>query len=168
MKRTGIFYATSTGTTEEVALQLAELLGVDKSDVRNVANAAPTDVADYEVVLLGTSTWGAGDMEDDMIDLVDGLKVIDLTGKQVALFGCGDTSMSDTFCDGVGTLYEDLKQTHCTFIGEFNTDGYTFDHSKAVRGGKAVGLLIDNVNHEDMTPGRIDLWATEIKAATAD
>ncbi|MCM1336456.1 MAG: flavodoxin [Candidatus Amulumruptor caecigallinarius] len=165
MKRIGIFYASSTGTTEEIALQLAKLLDVDKADVRNVASSAPTEVADFDIILLGTSTWGAGDMEDDMIDFADGLKAIDLTGKQVALFGCGDTSMADTFCDGVGTLYDDLIPTNCTFIDEFNVDGYTFNHSKAVRGGKAVGLLIDNVNHPDLTPTRLDLWATTIQQA---
>lgn len=168
MKRIGIFYATSTGTTEEIALQLAKLLGVDAADVHNVASTAPTAVADYDVILLGTSTWGAGDMEDDMIDFSDGVKVLDLTGKLVALFGCGDTSMADTFCDGVGELHDRLEGTQCTFIGEFNTDGYTFNHSKAVRGGKAVGLLIDDVNHSEMTPERLDLWATAIKDAARD
>lgn len=168
MKKTGIFYGSTTGTTGEVAKQIAELLGIDSSDIHDVANSAPTDVADYEVLILGTSTWGDGDLQDNWADFVNGLKVIDLTGKQVALFGCGDESMSDTFCNGVGTLYDDLKDTGAEFIGSFNTDGYSFDHSDAVRDGKAVGLLLDNVNKPEMTPEKLDMWCTIIKNAIAD
>lgn len=168
MKKTGIFYATATGTTEEVAMQIADLLGIDKSDVHNVAETAPTATGDYSALILGTSTWGSGDMEDSMIDFLDGLKVLDLTGKDVALFGCGDVNMSDTFCNAVGTLREELKDTGANFIGEFNVDGYEFESSSAVKDGKAVGLLIDNVNHEDMTPERLDLWCTEVKNQLAD
>lgn len=168
MKKTGIFFGSSTGETQKIAEDLGKLLGVAPSDIHNVAQSAPTDVADYELLLLGTSTWGAGDIQDDMADFVDGLKAIDLTGKDVALFGCGDTSMSDTFCNGIGTLYDDLKDSGARFIGQFNTDGYTFDHSDAVRDGKAVGLLIDEVNHPDMTPERLDMWATIVKNESAD
>ena len=87
MKKTGIFYGSTTGTTETVAKQIAELLGIDSNDIHNVATSAPTDVADYEVLILGTSTWGSGDIQDDWADFVNGLKVIDLTGKQIAMFG---------------------------------------------------------------------------------
>ncbi len=168
MKKTGIFYGSTTGTTEEVAKQIAALLGVDKSDVHNVAESAPTDVADYEVLILGTSTWGSGDIQDDWADFVNGLKIIDLTGKQIALFGCGDETMSDTFCNGVGTLYDELKDTGAEFIGAFNADGYGFEHSTAVRDGKAVGLLLDETNESQMSPERIDQWCTIVKNAIKD
>lgn len=168
MKKTGIFYGSTTGATEAVALQLAELLKIDKSDVHNVAKSAPTDVADYEVLLLGTSTWGAGDLQDDWADFVNGLKALDLSGKQIALFGCGDESMSDTFCNGVGILYDDLRDTGAEFVGAFNADGYEFGHSDAVRDGKVVGLILDNVNHPEMSAGRLDEWATIVKNQTAD
>lgn len=168
MKKTGIFYGSTTGTTEEVAKQIAALLGVDKSDVHNVAESAPTDVADYEVLILGTSTWGSGDIQDDWADFVNGLKIIDLTGKQIALFGCGDETMSDTFCNGVGILYDELKDTGAEFIGAFNADGYGFEHSTAVRDGKAVGLLLDETNESQMSPERIDQWCTIVKNAIKD
>jgi len=168
MKKTGIFYGSNTGTTEEVANQIAKLLNIDSSDIHNVASSAPTDVADYEVLILGTSTWGSGDIQDDWADFVNGLKIIDLTGKQIALFGCGDETMSDTFCDGVGTLYDDLQDTGAEFIGQFNADGYDFEHSKSVRDGKAVGLLLDEVNESQMSPERIDEWCTIVKNAITD
>ena len=168
MRKTGIFFGSNTGTTQEIAEQIADLLGIDKSDVHDVASSAPTDVADYGALILGTSTWGDGDLEDNWEDFINGLAAIDLTGKKVALFGCGDTSMSDTFCDGVGILYDRLKDSGADFIGQFNTDGYDFNESKAVKDGKAVGLLIDNVNYPEMTPERLDLWATIVKNAISD
>lgn len=168
MRKTGIFFGTNTGMTQEIAEQLAELLNIDKSDVHDVAGSAPTDVADYGALLLGTSTWGDGDLQENWEDFINGLSALDLTGKKVALFGCGDTSMSDTFCNGVGILYDRLKDSGAEFVGEFNTDGYEFDHSEAVKDGKSVGLLIDNVNHAEMTPERLDLWATIVKNAISD
>ena len=57
MKKTGIFYGSTTGTTEAVAKKIAENLGVDSKDIYNVATAGPADVADYDVLIIGASTW---------------------------------------------------------------------------------------------------------------
>lgn len=166
MAKYGIFYGSTTGTTEEVAHKIAKQLGVAAADIKNVAKSAPSDVADYEVLLLGTSTWGSGELQDDWYDFIAGLSQLDLPGKKIALFGCGDETMSDTFCSAVGELHKRLKDTGAEFIGEFNTDGYTFSESEAVKeDGMAVGLLIDQVNHPDLTDGRIAKWCEEVKAA---
>ena len=121
-------------------------------------------VKEYDVLVLGTSTWGAGELQDDWYDGVKVLKKADLSHKFVALFGCGDSdSYSDTFCDGIGILYEDLKDTGCTFIGITDTAGYTFDASVAVVNGKFVGLPIDEVNEDSQTDQRIDQWVEGLK-----
>lgn len=163
MKKYGIFYGSATGTTADVAGRLAEKLGVDKEDVHDVADAAPDMFGDYEVLVLGTSTWGDGEVEDDWYDMLNGVTALDLSGHKIALFGCGDQTMTDTFCNGVGELYERLKPTGATFIGAFNTDGYTFDNSMAVVDGKGVGLLLDEVNNPELTPTRIIEWVNMIK-----
>ena len=71
----------------------------------------PSKVGGYDVLVLGTSTWGDGDLEDDWFDFLAGLESLDLAGKKIALFGCGDETMDDTFCSGVGELYERLQPT---------------------------------------------------------
>ena len=110
MKTIGIFYGSSNGTTESVAKQIAEKLGVKSADIHDVGQASPADFASYEVLLLGSSTWGAGDLQDDWYDFLPKIKKLDLSGKLVGLFGCGDSSsFSDTFCDAIGTIYNDLK-----------------------------------------------------------
>lgn len=110
MKKTGVFYGSSTGTCEELANQIAEKLGVSSTDVHSVDKMTADKIKEYEVLVLGTSTWGDGELQDDWYDGVKVLKSADLSMKFVALFGCGDSdSYCDTFCDGIGVLYEDLK-----------------------------------------------------------
>lgn len=163
MKKIGIFYGSTTGNTEVVANRIAENLGVAAADIHDVSSAFPSETGDYDVLIFGASTWGDGDLQDDMHDFLDGVKVLDLTGKEIALFGCGDESMSDTFCNGVGEMYKNLSLTGAGFIGSFDVSGYEFNHSGAEVDGKVVGLLIDNVNHEDMTKGRVSRWCDELK-----
>lgn len=74
MKTIGIFYGSSNGTTEGVAKQIAEKLGVKSSDIHDVSQASPADFAPYEVLLLGSSTWGAGDLQDDWYDFLPKIK----------------------------------------------------------------------------------------------
>lgn len=163
MKKIGIFYGSTTGTTAEVAEMIAKQLGVAQPDVRNVSEAAPSDVAPYDVLLFGSSTWGDGDMQDDMHDFMDGISAMDLKGKKVAFFGCGDDTMSDTFCNAVGEMYKDLVPTGATPIGVYNTFGFTYSHTDADVDGRIVGLLIDNTNHEDLTSTKVKEWCDELK-----
>lgn len=163
MKKIGIFYGSTTGTTLEVAQIIASELNVNPEDVHDVAQTAPSAVADYDVLVIGASTWGAGDLQEDMATFLDGLQALDLEDKEVAIFGCGDDSMSDTFCNSVGEIYHRLHDTKAMFIAHFNNYGYEYEHSKSDVHGMIVGLCIDNVNHPDETPARIRTWCEEIK-----
>lgn len=159
MKKIGIYYGSSTGTTSEAAEKIAKVLGVTSENVFDVAKTAPSSVADYDLLVLGTSTWGSGDIQDDMSDFLDGLSALDLEGKEIGLFGCGDEGMSETFCDGVGEMYERLKGTNAKIIGEFPAACYDYRHSRAILdGAQAVGLLLDEVNHPNLSDERIEQW----------
>ena len=103
----GIFYGSSTGNTESLANEVAIKLGVAASDIHNVAGASADAAKTYDVLLLGSSTWGVGDLQDDWYAFVEALKKEDLTGKRVGLFGCGNSgSFPDSFCDALGILHE--------------------------------------------------------------
>ncbi|RRD90140.1 flavodoxin FldA [Bacteroides heparinolyticus] len=166
MKKTGVFYGSSTGTCEELATQIAGKLGVSSADVHSVDKMTAELVQEYEVLVLGTSTWGDGELQDDWYDGMKVLKSVDLSMKFVALFGCGDSeSYCDTFCDGIGILYEDLKDSGCTFLGnKVSPDDYSFSSSIAVVNGAFVGLALDEVNESHKTAGRIDAWTAELKS----
>lgn len=167
-KKIGVFYGSTTGTTAETAREIARLMGVADKDVHNVADCAPSDVASYDVLILGTSTWGDGDLQDDWADFVAGMEVLALEGKIIALFGCGDDEMSDTFCAGVGQLYDRLQPTGAWFIGAFPADVYSFDSTPAMKDGRVVGLLLDDVNHADLSEGRIKAWTTQLKGELSE
>lgn len=167
MKKIGVFYGSTTGTTEQVAKEIAADMGVKNKDIYDVRNTAPSTLGDYDVILIGSSTWGDGEIQDDMQDFIDGVGVMNLTGKYVGVFGCGDDTMSETFCNAVGKIYDAMKNTGATMIGGFNAAGYEFDHSDAEVDGRAVGLLIDNVNHDDLSPEKIKEWTDEIKKQIA-
>lgn len=162
MKKTVIIYGSSTGTCQNIAEIIATKLGV--SDILDVAKVSASQISAYDNLILGTSTWGAGEMQDDWYDGIKELKNANLNGKTVALFGCGDSqSYSDTFCDGMGEIYRELQSSGCNIIGSTPTDGYTYDNSTAVADGRFVGLAIDDVNESDLTENRIDAWIASIK-----
>ena len=165
MKKIGIFYGSSTGTCEDLANRIADKLGVSAQDVHSADKLTEAMVKEYDVLILGSSTWGAGDLQDDWYDGVKVLKAAGLSGKLVALFGCGDSeSYCDTFCDAIGVLYEDLQGTGCTFIGNrVSTDGYSYSSSISVVDGCFVGLALDEVNESDKTDGRIDAWVADLQ-----
>lgn len=165
MENTCVIYGSSTGTCQAIAEKIAARLGVGKADVYDIANVSAATVDAYRNLLLGSSTWGAGELQDDWYDGLEILKSANLDGKTIALFGCGDCeSYGDTFCAAIGEIYNALKDSGVKFIGQVSTDGYTFDDSAAVVDGHFVGLPLDDVNEDDKTDARIDAWAEEIKA----
>ncbi len=164
MKKIGIFYGSTTGTTKEVAEYIATELGIGEDALHDVSSTAPSVVADYDVLIIGASTWGAGDLQVDMENWLDGVGSLDLRDKEVAIFGCGDDSMSETFCDGVGKIYHKLHDAHPEFIAPFDNKGYDYDHSDSDVKGMIVGLCIDNVNHPDETLPRVREWCRIIKS----
>lgn len=156
MSKTIVVFGSSTGTCEGIADKIAAKLGVETLNVQDLTSDI---VAANDNLILGTSTWGAGEMQDDWYDGVKVLQGADLNGKTIAFFGCGDAeSYGDTFVGGIGELYNAIKDSGAKFIGAVSTDGYNFSDSDAVVDGKFIGLPLDDVNEDDKTDGRIDAW----------
>ncbi len=161
MKKTVVIFGSSMGTCEGIAGTIAEKLGVEAV---NVGDLTVDIINENDNLLLGTSTWGSGEMQDDWYEGVKVLAEAGLKGKTVALFGCGDSeSNSDTFCGGMSELYEAAVNAGANVLEGVSTDGYTFDDSPSVKDGKFVGLALDNENEEDKTEARIDAWLEQIK-----
>lgn len=49
---TGIFYGSTTGTTEAVAEDIAKQLGVASADVHNVADASADEADKYDLLVV--------------------------------------------------------------------------------------------------------------------
>lgn len=165
MKETIIVYGSTSGNCESVANRIAEALGITSSSVISASDLTSGLVSDNTNLILGSSTWGSGDLQDEWYDAVEIIKASDLSGKTVAVFGCGDScGFSTTFCDAMSVLYEAAKAAGANMVGHISTDGYTFEESASVVNGEFVGLAIDEDNESDKTDGRIAAWVETIKS----
>ena len=160
MNTTIVIYGSSTGTCEAIADKIASKLGCESINVQELTEDI---IKNHQNLILGTSTWGAGEMQDDWYDGLKTLQGADLSDKVIAFFGCGDCeSYSDTFVGGIGELYNGIKDSGAHFIGSVDTDGYTFDDSEAVIDGKFIGLPLDDINEDDKTDSRIEDWLSNL------
>lgn len=161
----GIFYGSTTGNTESLAHEIASQLGIDAADVHNVAQASAEWIDRYDTLLLGSSTWGVGDLQDDWYTFVDELKTKNLSGKKIGLFGCGDSaSYPDSFGEAIAVLYEALAESGCTFIGQMPASDYPATESRAFQGQTALGLLADD-DAPEKSAERMKTWVTALQNA---
>lgn len=159
---TAIFFASSTGNSEEIANKIATNLG--EIEVFDLAGTKVDKINDYDKIILGGSTWGDGELNDDWEDVWGDFCKLDLSSKTIALFGLGDQeSYSDEFCSALGIIYEQAKSMNAKIIGFTSSEGYYHDASKAQIDNEFVGLVIDEDNQSDLTDERIAKWVNEIK-----
>lgn len=162
--KTAIFYGSSLGNTHFVAEKIQKQM--PDADCCSVNDLKSQDILKYDFIVLGTSTWGVGNLQDDFELFVDILLSLDLSDKTFALFGCGDQhTYPDTFCNGMGKLYHLLKNKGWTVIGDWPIDGYDFSESEAVVDNRFVGLALDEDNEPDMSDVRIAEWVSQLKVA---
>jgi flavodoxin I len=146
---------------------IAKKLGIDDRDIYDVERVKASDLTPYEVLLFGSSTWGLGDLQDDWEGFITEVAAQDLSGKKVALFGCGDSlSYPDTFCDAIGKIYQTVKDKTAV-IGFTDTAGYSFDASESVINNQFVGLALDEDNECDLTGERVERWVAQLKKELA-
>jgi len=165
MKPIAIVYGSSSDNTKHAAEKIAALIPETEVKLFDVYNANTDEIAEYSNLILGTSTWGLGDLQDDWEGFLPGFLEIDFEGKTIALFGLGDGAIySDSFCDGMGVLYRVLINKPCKIIGLTSTEGYDFVESNSVVDDMFVGLALDEDNEYDQTDERIEKWVNEIKS----
>ena len=86
-----------------------------------------------------------------------------MTGKKVAVFGLGDSvSYAENYSDAAGELHDVFEKLGCQMHGYVSQEGYLHEDSKAIRGDKFCGLLLDMVNQEDLTEERIENWVDQL------
>lgn len=156
MSKTAIIYATFKGHTQAVAEKIKKAIG--DADVLNVKDIQAKDIAPYDVLLLGTSSIGHGDIQKPWKEILPEFVKQDFSDKKVALFGLGNCKYhGDTFNGGMSHLYKALKDV-TPLLGQVSTDGYTYETSDSVVDGKFVGLALDEDNEPEKTDARIQNW----------
>lgn len=173
MKKVGLFFGTDTGTTRLIGKKIAKELGEDLVDKPlNINRATINDLMAYDVMILGTATYGEGDLpgkennvkNGSWLDFLPELEKADFSGKTIALYGVGNQEKyGDRYVNGMAKLYHLVKEKGADVIGEWSTEGYTFSASNAVIDGKFIGLALDNKSQKIETDPRIQGWTSQIK-----
>ena len=141
MDKVHVIFGSTTGMTEAVANKIAEALGT------TAINIASADAAafDAELLVLGSSTWGVGDLQDDWMAKLDDVKA-NFADKKVAVFGLGDSiGFADSFCVATETIANAAKEAGATIVGEL--------------------LKLDNTNEADQSDAKIAAWIKTIEVA---
>lgn len=148
MAKALIVYGSTTGNTEAVANQIGEVMsgkGVEVT-VKNVTDVSVSELGgEYDVTLLGSSTWGDAEVEfqEDFQEFFDNeIDKAALKDKKVAVFGCGDSSY-ELFCGAVDELEEKMKTL----------------------GAKSVNVSLKIDGDPGDVSGEIDEWAEEVASS---
>lgn len=88
-----IVYGSSKGRTGRIAKFIAGILQEQGINVtlKNVYEAKPEEISDYSCFILGSSTYGQGDLQQDFFEFERRMDDLDLTGKVAAVFGSGNS-----------------------------------------------------------------------------
>jgi len=137
-KKIIIVYASNSGSTFLVGEIIAHILGRKHQVVmQKAADTHPDDFLQYDIFILGSPSWsvpgqGYSFPQETMLSLIKSCVGLDLSGKQCAAFGCGDSSYT-LFCGAVNQLEKfmfDLKSTRV--IDSLHVDKYFFDRPKNI------------------------------------
>ena len=119
MAKAIVIFASTTGNTEALAESVSSGLkeGGLEVTVKNVADASVDELANYDLVVLGSSTWDG--LNDDFEDFYQKMAGLSLTGKKAAVFGPGDKeNYPNAFCESVDILEEKLRQCGADMVAE--------------------------------------------------
>ena len=162
----GLFYGSTTCYTEMAAEKMRTIIGEELVDIRNVKATPLAEMADYDFLILGISTWDFGEIQEDWNEIWDQIDGVSLNGKTVALFGLGDQEgYGEWYLDAMGMLHDELKKTGANLIGYWpNDESYEFEASKALTedGSQFVGLALDEDSQYELSDERIATWIEQV------
>jgi len=171
MAQIGIFFGTDTGTTRLIAKKIAKKIGDAAAKPVNVNRIEPEELLAYDSLILGTPSYGinqlpgksAGNPVESWEEFLPKIADADLSGKKVALYGLGNQEKyADRFASAVYHLYAFCKERGATIVGDWPTDGYTFEQSLAVVDGRFAGLVLDQNTQAMLSEERLDAWLAQI------
>jgi flavodoxin I len=173
MSKIGIFFGTDTGTTRKIAKMIHKELGDLADKPLNVNRIDATSFADYDILIIGTPTYGEGELpglsaecqDKSWEEFMPEFDTLDLSGKKVAFYGLGDqVNYPDAFLDAMGELYDAVVEAGAQTVGRWSTEGYEYESSAAEEEGEFVGLALDNDNQSSLTAQRLSQWIAQIKS----
>lgn len=97
-----LVYSSITGNTEELIYILKELFRIYNMEVTaiRVADFPLEKLARYDAIVIGTYTWGDGDIPDEMQPLYNAFEVQEVKNVVTGVVGTGD-QFYPNFCGAV-------------------------------------------------------------------
>lgn len=173
MNKIGIFFGTETGTTRLIAKKIHARLGdAIAAKPVNVNRIEPEDMLQYDVLILGTPSYGvgqipghtAGCLESNWEEFLAKMPHADFSGKRIAMFGLGaQERYAERFASSLRRLYDTFLGFGADIVGASSTEGYTFEHSASVIDDRFVGLVIDQRTQGMHTDARLDAWVAQVR-----
>ncbi|WP_088007279.1 flavodoxin domain-containing protein [Indiicoccus explosivorum] len=106
-----IVYASVTGNTELLANRIAhELKAAADVTLADISSFPAESVTRYDAVLIGTYSWGEGEIPNAMLNLYDTFESADCRSLVTAVFGTGD-SFYPNYCGAVNA-FRDMLFVH--------------------------------------------------------
>ncbi|QUJ67981.1 flavodoxin FldB [Photobacterium sp. GJ3] len=167
----GLFYGSTTCYTEMAAEKIRDCIGDDLVDLHNIKETSLSDMNQYDLLILGISTWDFGELQEDWEAVWNQLDGLRLEGKTIALFGLGDQEgYTEWYLDAMGMLHDKLLPSGAQFVGYWPNQGYTFEASKALTEDKSlfVGLALDEDSQYELSDERIEQWCEQILTEYGD
>lgn len=156
-----VVYGSDQGCTRGIANRIAKKLNGKSLDIKK---AKAGDLEACQLLILGSPTYGCGDLQSDWEDNIGVLDAANLNGKTVALFGTGDQmTYPECFGDAVGILFDRVTAKGARVVGFTEPEGYDFSYSAALRDGRFVGLVLDEDNQPHLSDDRIESWLESLK-----
>jgi flavodoxin I len=129
-----IVYTSMTGTTEAMAEEIGKKLTESGENVviKDALEVLATELLAYELIIIGSYTWGDGELPDEMAAFYEEVMETDLTGKMAAVFGPGDSTYYQ-FAHAVDLWEEALKQQGAVILTEgLKVDRWAFEDTEVV------------------------------------
>lgn len=167
--KTAIFFGSNGGNTADAAMRIRSILRryhlVHLYDIAECDDASV--LTSYDMLLLGTSTWGNGELQADWEEFFPQFDSISLEGKKVGLFGLGDQKyFGHVFVNALRILYDKVLECGADVIGLWPDEGYRYQETNSVIRGKFVGLVLDEDNQEELSQKRILMWCLQLRMET--
>jgi flavodoxin I len=164
MKKVAIVYSFNSVKSAKIASKVTDHLTKFPVEKLNVESCTGKEFSLFDYFILSVPTWFDGELPNYWDELLPSLETQDFKGKKMALYGLGDQkNYPENFCDAVGILGDFFEKRGATIVGYTSCEGYEFESSKALKGDKLAGLLLDQENQSKLTDTRILNWTNQLE-----
>ncbi len=161
----GIFFASIGGRTRRVSALLAQGLQPARVELFDLRVSSQDDLGCCRLTILGSPTYGAGDLHHLWHDWADRLLAARPQLGEVAIFALGDRKHHGaTFAGALRHLADLTDALGASRIGELpGSDVGNFPGCESLlRNGRLPGLVLDDVSQHALIAGRAAAWARQI------